>query len=451
MNINKTIAAALFAAVAISLPSGSHAQHEDGKFTLKKCILYSLENHPSSTIYANEVEMAKQKKKETLAAYLPQISGNISFDDNLKRQITVIPAGAFSPTETRLQFGNQYNTNAMLQLDQVIYDQTIFYASAANKANNDIAALNVLQNNEALIYNTATAYYQVLTSLEQEKLLLENEKKYEELLSVMKLQYEKGVVKKIDYDRVRVNLNNIRAQKAVYQTNRQMALNKLKFSMGMPLEIPLSIEPLVADSLEVEMPADSAFDMDKRTDLKIQSKNIVLQELDVKRKQALFLPTLNGYARYGGQAFGNEFGTAFNSWFDYSSVGLKLNIPIFSGMRKYSQLEQSRLSLINARENLKLSKENYTLQYQNAGTQLLSSYTNLLSNRENLLLAKDVFEATSLMYQKGSSQLSDFLNADYSYKESQMNYVSSLLSFFSARLDYEKSKGTLTSYIHQLQ
>lgn len=448
MKINKRLPLLLLAAGILS-PAVVPAQNQE-VLSLKSCIEYSLKNHPNSTIYANEVKIAQQKKTEAMAAFLPQVNGSIAFDDNLKRQVTIIPAGAFSPTETRLQFGNQYNTNASVQLDQTIYDQTIFYAAAANETNKEIASLNVMQSNENLIYNTATAYYKVLTYNEQEKLLVQNEKKINDLMSVLKLQYEKGMIKKIDVDRVKVNLNNIQSQKTLLQTNKQLALNQLKFAMGMPIEKDLAINDSVDYSVQVTMPATDAFDISNRIDYRVQNKNITMQELDVKRRRAAYLPTLGGYARYGGQSFSNDFDRAFSNWFDYSSIGLKLNIPIFSGMRRHSQVEQSELTLLNARENMKLNIENSKLQHENSSVQLLNSYNSLVNNKENLVLAKDVFETTSLMYQKGSSSLSDFLNADYSYKESQTNYITSLLDFFSSRINYEKSKGTLTNYINEL-
>jgi len=445
-----TTSAALLALILWVAPFAIKAQDKaTAVLDLKSCIDYSLKNNPSSTVYTNNVEIARQQKNEALSGYLPQINGSVAFDDNLKRQVTILPAGVFGPTETHLQFGSQYSTNASVQLDQAIYDQSVFYATAASKASTAIADLQLLQNNESLIYNTTIAYYQVLIYSEQEKLLLQNEKKYTELLNVLKLQYERGVAKKIDYDRVKVSMNNITSQKTVLQTNKELALNKLKNAMGMELASPLVIIDSLDSKVEMTMPATLNFDANNRLDYKIQNKNLIIQALDVKRKKAAFLPTLSGYARYGGQAYSNDFNTAFDHWFDYSSIGLKLTVPIFSGLRRYSAYEESRLTYANAKENMKLSMSNYELQYQNATTQLLSSYTNLSNNKENLELAKDVFESTSLQYQKGTASLSDFLNSDYAYKEAQSNYITSLLNFLSGRLDYEKSQGTLSTYIKQ--
>jgi outer membrane protein TolC len=420
-------------------------------FSLKESIAYSLKNNPSSTIYKNEVLIAKEKKTEALAGYLPQVNGTATFDDNLKRQVSVIPAGAFSPEEIRVQFGNQYNTNLVAQVDQVLFDRTVSVAKEANKVNTLIADLKLLQNNENIVYNTIMAYYQILTFNEQEKLLVENEKKYEELLRILQLQYEKGVAKKIDYDRMKVSQNNIKSQLSLLKTNRELALNKLKYAMGMDLSQNISINDSLDYSMQVSMPVANQLDTKNLLDFKIQSNNIALQQLDVERKKFAFYPTLGAYARYGGQSFGNEFGKSFSNWFDYSSIGLKLNIPIFDGNRKKSVLAQSKLSLLNAQENLKLSERNYELQFQNANTALFRSYTSMNDNKLNLDLAADILKNTSLQYQKGTASLTDFLNSDYSYKEAQSNYISSLLSFLTARVDFEKSQGNLSIYVNQLK
>lgn len=420
-------------------------------FSLKESIAYSLKNNPTSTIYKNEVLIAKEKKTEALAPYLPQVSGTGTFDDNLKRQVTVLPAGAFSQEEIKIQFGNQYNTNLVAQVDQVIFDRSITVAKEANRVNTLIADLKLLQNNETIVYNTIMAYYQIITYNEQEKLLVENEKKYEELLRILQLQYEKGVAKKIDYDRMRVSQNNIKSQLSLLKTNKELALNKLKYAMGMDLSQKVAIDDSLDYSMQVSMPVDNQLDTKNILDYKIQSNNIALQQLDVERRKFAFFPTLSGYARYGAQTFGNEFGKSFSNWFDYSSIGLKLNIPIFDGNRKKSQLSQSKLSLLNAQESLKLNERNYELQFQNANTALFRSYTSMNDNKQTLDLAADILKNTGLQYQKGTASLTDFLNSDYSYKEAQSNYISSLLNFLTARVDLEKSQGNLSTYVNQLK
>ncbi|MCU7551260.1 TolC family protein [Chitinophagaceae bacterium LB-8] len=418
--------------------------------SLKQSLEFALQNHPSLDIFKNEQVIADYKAKEALASYLPQVNANLAADDNLKLQTTVIPAGVFGPSETKVSFGNKYTTVATLQAEQTIFDQSMLLGIKAAKPNTQLADLNKEKNDEIIIYNAATAYYQVMIYKEQEKLLAENEKKYQELLPTLKLQYEKGVAKKIDYDRVRVNLLNIQSQKQVVQTNYQVALNQLKNAIGMPLNAPLTITDSVNISTALQPLANQDFSPSNKLDYKIQQQNIELYNIDVKRKKASYLPTVSMYYRYGQQAFGGTISKTYGNWYDFSGVGLKVNVPIFSGMRRNSQLKQSQLSLENAMNNLKISETNLTMQYQNAQTKLLSSYTNAQTNKENLSLAQDVFTTTSLQYQKGTTSLTELLNADYSYKEAQNNYITSVINYYVANIELERAKGTLKTFINTL-
>ena len=418
--------------------------------SLKESIDYSLKNHGSNAIYLNEIKIAKSRSKEALADYLPQVSGSFSLDDNIKRQTTVLPGAMFgSNQDVEVQFGNKFNSTAVIQLDQTIYDQALIYGIKAGAPAKIIAELKRQKNNEDLIYNTATAYSQILLLKEQQKMLFANEKQYNELFAISKFRLEKGVAKKVDLDRVMVQLNDIKAKQKQIQTNINVAYASLKNEMGMPQETSFTIEESLDYTKYLQFTNDS-LDVKSLVDYKLQSQNIALKEIDVKRKQAAYLPTISGYIRNGQQAFGNELDAAVSNWKNFSAIGLKANVPIFSGMRKHSQLQQSRLELENAKEDFNLSIGKFELQFQNANKQLQENIVTLNSNKSNMDLSKSVYETGVFEYNKGVSLLSDLLNADFSYQQAQSNYMSSLLNLVANRLLYERAKGTISSFVNQL-
>ena len=89
-------------------------------FSLKECIAYGLAHHPSIAVSKNNIENAHQAAREAIADYLPQVNANISATNNLKLQTTIIPAGAFSPAEQRISFGNKYTTSLVADATQPI-------------------------------------------------------------------------------------------------------------------------------------------------------------------------------------------------------------------------------------------------------------------------------------------------------------------------------------------
>lgn len=423
-------------------------------FSLKESINYSLQHHPGSTIYKYSVQSAAEKIRESKAAFLPSVSGSVGLDYNIKLQTTVIPAGSFSPTETKLQMGNKFSNSASVQADQNLFDKSSSAGIAAAKIDKEIADLNLLKQNQILIYTTASAYYQALTYTEKGRLLRESEKQYETMVAILKLRFEQGVVKKSEYDRARVNYNNVQLEIQANNSAYQLALNTLKNSMGLELDVEISIEDSVSSEAikDISLAATSKIpDPGSIIDYRIDQKNLVMKTLDVKQKKAAFLPTISMYGKYGGNAFGSDFIPAMSNWFDYSTIGVKASIPIFSGFKKKSQLAQSRLNLSSQELTNKLNLQTYQLNVENASTQIVSAYTNLKKSRENLQLAKEMMDASTIEYREGTATLSALLDAEYSYKETRTTYTTTLLDYLNARLSYYKNTGTITQFVSELK
>jgi outer membrane protein len=422
--------------------------------SLKESINYSLQHHPSSTIYKYSAQSAAEKIRESKSTFLPSVWGSIGLDYNMKLQTTIIPAGSFSPTETKLRMGNRFSNFAYIQLDQNIFDRSSALGIKTAKINKEIADLNVLKQNQILIYNTASAYYQALVYVEKGKLLKESEKQYDTIVGILKLRYELGTVKKSEYDRARVNYNNVQLEIQANNSAYRLALNTLKNNIGLDLEASISIEDTMS-SMEMIFPSfnigSSVLEPDQVIDYRIDQKNMELNTLDVQQKKAAFLPTISIYGKYGGNAYGSDFLPALGNWFDYSSVGLKANIPIFSGLKKKSQLEQSKLNLASQELTNKLNLQTYKLNLENASTQLVSAYTNLKKSEENLQLAREMMDASTIEYAQGITTLSSLMDAEYSLKEARSNYTTSLLDYLNARLNYYNTTGSIAQFLSELK
>lgn len=420
---------------------------------LKQCIQYGLEHHKTTEIYKGNIEKAKQMTRENVALYLPQISGNLRIDDYLDLPTQVLSAGSLGqivlPNDVEFQFGKKFTTVGSLEAEQMLYNRLLLVSMRGLKPNMEVANLNLQQNQESLIYNIAQAYLQAHILKQQIGLLSENKKKFAKLMDITRLQVDKGVAKKLDADRISVAFNNIQSQLDVAESGYEVSVNRLKNSIGMELTDTLLLQDSVDVSL-LKFAPQEAFDVNSKTELRLQQNNIRLLEVQKKRAGAGYFPTLSFFARYSVQAYNNDFVSAFRTWYDFSSFGLKLDVPIFDGMQKGAQRRQAMINMKNAELNLELSKQAFDLQYQNANLQLSRAHANMENNLSNVNMAKEVFDNISLMYQQGVISLSEFLNSETAYKEAQLNYITAMLNYYTAVLDLEKAKGTLNSFYQNL-
>lgn len=433
--------------LALALATGAQAQQA---FTLRQAIDYGRSHSPAMAIAANDQRKADAQAQEAVSGYLPQINASGSLDDNLKRQTTYLPAGIFGDEPRPIQMGTQYNTNLAVQAEQVLIDVAQLNGIQANRPNTAMAAIKLKQAEEQVVYDVAAAYAKAQTYRAQVRLLEANLEQYDELVPILRLRLEKGVVQPLDLDRVEITQRNIRSQATVAQANYEVALAQLKRVMGMPMSEDLVIADEVDSAADMRQPGTAPFALSNLLGVQYNEQAVLLQGIDAKRKRNAWLPTLSAYGRYGTMAQGNDLGASYENWFDYAAIGLKLNVPLFSGLRRSSQLKQSELALENAREQQRNANLGYELEYRSADTRLLSSTSTVANDQDNLALAERVFANTSLQYQQGTATLSDLLNADYQLKEARNNWTTSVLNRAVAVLDLEKAKGTLLEYVNTL-
>jgi outer membrane protein len=435
--------------LAITFGLSTTKSFAQSTYTLAQCIDYAIKNHRSLKIASNDVRVAYERKKEGQSAYLPQINGQVKWDDNLQLQQSVIPPislGNFTTPEQEVQFGNQYNTLVGVQLDQFLYNKSFIDGIRAIKPSYELAELKKVQTEEDIIYKTITAYYQILLINEQEKLLNLNENRLNKTLPIVKLQYEKGVAKKIDIDRVQVNVNNILAQKVILNTNKELALNNLKYNMAMPLDSVISIDTNYAkEIIDINSFSDTS-NIKNKIELKLLRKNLQLQNVLLKRTAAAYYPVLSFNARYAGQTFGNDFRKSFKNWSPIASIGFKLDIPIFDGLRTASAVKQSKLNIETLKENIAIAEEGLKFQMKNSNTKYSNAVRDIDINKTNMELAKNVLDVVTLQYQKGTIAYAELLSSETAYQEAEANYIRSYVDLLNAKLEIDKANGNLNNY-----
>ncbi len=444
----------ILAALVLSVAGLTAQAQQTQSLTLKESISYGLQNHRSIRINRNNVTAAHAKAQEALAGYLPQVSINAGLDYNIKLQQNVIPAGSLpgQTEEQRITFGTKYNSSTVIQLDQKIYDQSLITGLKANKYNNQMADLNEEDNNQTLIYNIASSYYQIIVTQKQLDLLYSNRDRFEKILRVTQLQADQGVAKKVDVKQVQVNLNNVLSQISVAENNLKLAKNTLKNNMG----LSQSEDIVLADTARWLNTNPSGklyapFDYKNTVSYQLQQAQVNLYDINRKSVRDQALPTLAVYGRYGANGFGqNSIKQAFDPLLDYSAMGVKLSWNIFTGLRRQAQYKQATIDFDNAKEKLKLNEDLQNLQFQNAGAAVTRAQSTIATNKNNMELASEVYENATLQHKQGVATISELLNAELSYREAQNNYIGSLLDYYLADLDVQKANGNLRNYFEKL-
>lgn len=472
--------------VLTGLWSAAGAQQGGQSFTLEQCITYALENAITNKNSLIDQEIAAARVKETRGIGLPQISGDVSLQHNQKMRrffgTYVEPPPPPAPGEEEQQslsffpetpgvrtgdvmsgqnfFQLKSSGDAGVTINQMLFNGSYFVGLKAANAYRDLAVKNTNQTREQTIVQVSKAYYGVLINGARMQLFDNNIGRVDSLLRSTTALNKNGFAESIDVDRIQVQLNNLKTERDKFFANQELSLYLLKFQMNYPMDQPLEV---VGDlsSLQVDENVldqySANWDYTVRADYQVLESNRKLQSLDLRNKYATGMPTLNAFANLGYSTQSNTIGGLFKTetdpnaefapgygpdkWYSYSLFGVNLNIPLFSGLQRTYQVQQSRLALQKIENNMVALKSSADLETKQSAIAYMNAVRSLKSQQENQDLAERVARVTKIKYEQGVGSNIEVVDAENSLKQAQTNYYSALYDALVAKVDLDKAYG----------
>ncbi len=421
--------------------------------TLQECIDYALINNPNSKSASSAVDASEARVSEYISSGFPQLSAAADLGNNFEIPTTFVPARIFDPSAPEgalapVQFGTKYTGRASVDLQQMIFSGSYFVGLKAARTYTELSKREKTATQIDLVTNIKKAYYSVLVYSERDALVRKNYQRLDSLLRQTRIMYENGFAEKIDVNRVQVQFNNISQAIKTSTTALDISLKLLKFQMGMPMKEPVTLtDNLQTIQLEVlSEDSNKNFNYNDRIEYSQLEINKALVGLDIKNTKVQYLPTLDFYGSYGanyGTAVFSNFVAFGENWRTFGVYGLRLNLPIFDGLRKSkiiqqkkSQLNQVMYTQEQVKNQIDMEQEQYSQQFEN-------NLSILKAQEENMKLAEEVYNVAVLKYQQGVGSNIEVIDADAAYKEAQTNYFSALYDALISAVDLEKAYGKI--------
>lgn len=422
--------------------------------TLKEALNYAVQNSVNVRKAKLDIDGGRYKTEEIRAQALPQLSGNASFTDNIIIQSIVLPGELIGkPGETIVtKAGTKYTAGAGLQFSQQLFNQTVFTGLKAAKTSEQYYNLYAQLSEEQIIEQVANNYYSVLVNRQQLGVIDTNIKNVKIVENIIANQYKNGLAKKIDVDRIKVNLTNLETQRSQTLNAITQLENQLKFSMGMPVETPIVLPSTELTEVKSLPEMANSLDLSNRTELRIANIQKDLYTLDRKAKVSEYYPTLALNSNYTYTGVSNKFdliktGNTTANWYDMAAVGVTLKVPIFNGFATRSRVRQADVNLKKADEDIRQTKNTLNLAYENAKIELKNNISTINSQRQNVLLAQEIYNSTQNNYNNGLAPLTDLLDTENALTQAQNSYNQALLNYKIAEIQLIKSNGNIKSLL----
>jgi outer membrane protein TolC len=173
--------------------------------------------------------------------------------------------------------------------------------------------------------------------------------------------------------------------------------------------------------------------------LEIERNELLIESLQASKRLRLSVnfPSLyfNGSWGRNGTKKSALFDEDYTSW----NMGLRLSIPIFSGLsslydrRAYSSLiAQSRIFEKKLIDQASLEQVRAEQEITNAITQVTSSEKALVQAKESVTVAERSYRLGTATYLQVSDTQQKLANADLSFSQAQFDLISKMCAYFNA-------------------
>lgn len=407
------------------------------KLSLDSAVNYAISHNRTLINSSYAVDKSVQKIKETISQGLPQVNASIDYSNFLGATASLQLNPSAPPAVIEFNPTSNFKASA----SQLIFNGSYFVGVQLSKLGKSIAEQSYQKDELNVKEQVIQAYYMVLAS--ERILSIINENKANAQLIQEKTQNlaNAGMIEQTDAKKLSVMVASI--ENAFKSTQRQVEFgyNLLRLQLGIESEQAIQLSTRLDDiALLYIRPtiAAEAFNIQDNQDFKLVSMQGEIALKSIQLKKASYLPSMAAFYSYTEKLK--------KPVFDMSPkhvLGVTLNIPIFSGGLRSSQLNQARIDYDLSKNTQDLLTEQLTLQER----QLRYNYNNLLeqyqSQQTNVEIAKEVLDKMKLKYQQGIISSLELTSANNDYLNAESNYTSITLQLLNAEASLRKINSKL--------
>ena len=322
------------------------------KWTLQDCVNYALENNISIQQSVLDQDVADIDESQALSNFLPNLSANSSYNINTGANIN--PAT------------NQFENATFRSASGGISSGINIFSGLQNWKTLQRAKLNKLATSyqldkmkDDISLFVANSFLQILANKERLKVLQAQNKVTQQNIENTSQLVDSGVLPEGD-------LLEIKAAEAtqiqqIIQAENDLFISKLGLAQTLQLENYETFDivdidyGLISEDILLNNPKQI---IEKAkgvvNDVKIASSNLELAKKDVEIARSNYFPTLSGFVSYNARwsssqsnPFTGEEITFLDQLylFDGTSVGLRLNVPIFNQFNTRNSIKRSKINV----------------------------------------------------------------------------------------------------------
>jgi outer membrane protein TolC len=157
--------------------------------------------------------------------------------------------------------------------------------------------------------------------------------------------------------------------------------------------------------------------------------------------KAQFYPTIAITGNYMYMTMSNDFKFGDYRWNPSSSLSLNISIPIFDGLKKHRDIQQTKIGIEQMRWQRDDIVRNLRLAVDNNIKTMTNYVEQVFSTKDVVVQAQKGYEISKKLYDTGMGTLLDMNNAQLGLTQASLAFNQAIYNFLASKADLDKLLG----------
>ena len=384
-----------------------------------------------------QFDIVKEDIEQARAVLLTKLNLSGQYQKNDAEQSAFFGGGSVERT----------NSGYSLNLNMQLYHHDSWLRLGTAKKSAHQSDLNYQVAKQDLIVRVTQAYFNLLSTKDDLEFAQAEKAAIARQLEQTKQRFSVGLTAITDVHEAQAQFDSavteeIRAENAIFNAEEALrvitntyprnisVLNTKLFSTSTP-------NPNSADAWQKAAEA-------KNLDLIAAKVGIDLAKEGISIARAGHYPTLDLSGSYGASKSETD-STIFNTpYLDNQSIGITLNVPIYSGGATQSGVRQAQNRFVLASQDLMSTHRSVVRVTRNAYNTVVATISGIKAFEQSVLSASKALEATEAGFEVGTRTIVDVLDSTRNLYNAKRNLSSTRYAYIQNVLLLKRAGGTIT-------
>ncbi len=416
------------------------------RLSRQQCIEIALQDNPTIRVADLEVKRMDYSKKEVVANLFPTIDFSAAYQRSIELQTLSMNMGGNS---TKIKMGSDNMWNFGFSAAMPLVNASLWKSIKIS----DTQILSTLESARAsrldMVNNVNKSYYSLLLAIASREVIRKNYEIAKINADIYQKQFEQGTASEYDVLRSSVQVTNIEPELLQADIAVRQCQLQLKVLMGMDAAVEVMPDITLREMQSDMFGYTAALNRSLADNTSLRSLDIQtdMARQNVTLKKFAWIPTLAVTYNVNWNALSNGNALKNQDFNPYSTVGLALQVPIFSGGSKYFGVKQAEVQL----KELSFQRENLVnslnMQVDLAIDNINKQVRQIEASEQGMRQASKAYEIMQKSFEIGAATYLDLRDSELANTSAQLAYLQSIYNYLVSTSELDMLLGKDQTYI----